>query len=801
MIDALKEALRYARAGLAPIPVKPGDKAPILPDWPKRATTNLDEVRAMFMPRRNANVGIATGAVSGDLLVIDIDGDEGWEAFNDLQSKLGKIPDTVWVATPSGGCHVYLRSPFRPNSTRRIGPGLDTKGDGGQVVAPPSTNGVGTYHFDAEPKSGIAHIPAPWLAYIREKLDFGHTPKETPASGVSPTDAATFKHYVAEAAARIDGGAGRHDTVYWLANQIRDNGGTKKLAAQVAKLIVAEYGADNGRGEFPLSEALKEVEHVYAGYKREASPVSAPSAPLPKAKRKSAEIAIKVDQVIGIEWPDIEDIVVPEVSGRGLPRMPMQGAPPLLAEYSKALSAELQVPIEMPMLTGLVLMSAALMGKVMIQATPSWRVPPQIYAVLVAATGDRKTTVFNRMSPPFFDAMEKIRLAKIQRAGEAAAEMKIAKKEVRRLANANATTNGEREKITKELAKYEMKVTEAAQMLETTTPFLQDATPEAVAQTAAANGGKFILFDSEGMALLRLCPEYRDSEMPADIFLKATENEPFIQNRVGRDSIRIQKLQGVFYSMAQPVILEKMRSASVFKTRGAISRFLFCRPPSFAGRRVYDPGVSVSFELESEFHKVLAVIFGAEEGETPAPLSPTSGAVEFARGFHDELEPSLAKGGSRSWQSEAGRRYMSALWRLAAAIHCWNSCGLPRTPISESAMAYAVALIWYFDAHGTSMYADAAPADALDDSQYSKWHTAMKILGKLDKPRPLRQVRVGQTSARSLSEAVEEVLVPMGAAAWREVRRPNGRMSRDLVPHPEARIIHEMMSKALDAAS
>jgi hypothetical protein len=63
------------------------------------------------------------------------------------------IPGT-WVAhTPSGGQHWYYRAdPDRPigNSVGKLAPGIDVRGDGGFVVAPPSTDYRGSYRWGAE---------------------------------------------------------------------------------------------------------------------------------------------------------------------------------------------------------------------------------------------------------------------------------------------------------------------------------------------------------------------------------------------------------------------------------------------------------------------------------------------------------------------------------------------------------------------------------------------------------------------------------------------------------------------------
>lgn len=50
------------------------------------------------------------------------------------------MPRTAYVITGSGGAHLYYRHPGTPilNSQSKVAPGVDVRGDGGYVVAPPS---------------------------------------------------------------------------------------------------------------------------------------------------------------------------------------------------------------------------------------------------------------------------------------------------------------------------------------------------------------------------------------------------------------------------------------------------------------------------------------------------------------------------------------------------------------------------------------------------------------------------------------------------------------------------------------
>lgn len=127
------------------------------------------EVRLWFKRWPAAGVGIATGAVSG-LVVLDVDPRHGGdESLKDL----GPLPDTVTAITGGGGQHLYFAHPGGMVKNRSgFLPGLDIRGDGGQVVAPPSMHASGR-QYEWEPgyapgEMALAPIPPALLALITE---------------------------------------------------------------------------------------------------------------------------------------------------------------------------------------------------------------------------------------------------------------------------------------------------------------------------------------------------------------------------------------------------------------------------------------------------------------------------------------------------------------------------------------------------------------------------------------------------------------------------------------------------------
>ena len=108
----------------------------------KVATVDARQIETWWRKWPDANIGIATGAAS-KLIVIDIDGANGLEMLQSLVPQYGPLPRTAIVKT-ARGWHLYFAMPATcasiPCST---GKGLDVRGDGGYVVAPPSRHASG----------------------------------------------------------------------------------------------------------------------------------------------------------------------------------------------------------------------------------------------------------------------------------------------------------------------------------------------------------------------------------------------------------------------------------------------------------------------------------------------------------------------------------------------------------------------------------------------------------------------------------------------------------------------------------
>jgi len=160
MTDLCTAALSYARQGLAVFPCEVRGKAPH-PQLPtggfKHATTDADKIRSWWAMWPSANIGIACGA-SG-LVVIDVDTKHGTPGLDTWRTYLPDLGanNTPTVATPTGGFHYFYKAPNAAleQGNNKLGKGVDVKGAGGYVLAPPSIHPDTGTRYEWAPGYGL----------------------------------------------------------------------------------------------------------------------------------------------------------------------------------------------------------------------------------------------------------------------------------------------------------------------------------------------------------------------------------------------------------------------------------------------------------------------------------------------------------------------------------------------------------------------------------------------------------------------------------------------------------------------
>jgi hypothetical protein len=187
--DLASEAPRLIPRGFAVFPLAAGRKTPLKGSHSfYEASVDCDVARARWRKHPRANIAVATG-IRSDIWALDVDPKhDGTRSLKELIAEHGKLPLTVAAVTPSKGFHLWWRwpesGPEIRDSVGRIGPGLDARGEGGYIIAPPSrlVDGRGYAWVRSPFDHELADAPD-WLIKLTMPPKREASPEPKPLSG------------------------------------------------------------------------------------------------------------------------------------------------------------------------------------------------------------------------------------------------------------------------------------------------------------------------------------------------------------------------------------------------------------------------------------------------------------------------------------------------------------------------------------------------------------------------------------------------------------------------------------------
>jgi Bifunctional DNA primase/polymerase, N-terminal len=236
MSACLDAAMQYARSGWPVFPCKPESKEPATAHGFRDATTDMAQVERFWSRRPEMNVAVATGGNGPDVLDVDVaHGKLGYQSLH-TAIRAGLVPPPiVRVATPSGGMHLYYRGDAQRNGSLPAH-GLDFRGNGGYVVAPPSQVDGRTYVVVSpwNPEAGTIDFGRlkEHLAPRRESRLSQSTAGREPVTGRLAAWVATQKP------------GNRNQATFWAACRAAEEGDAEALEAIAAAAVSTGLAKD-----------------------------------------------------------------------------------------------------------------------------------------------------------------------------------------------------------------------------------------------------------------------------------------------------------------------------------------------------------------------------------------------------------------------------------------------------------------------------------------------------------------------------------------------------------------------------
>lgn len=792
-------AAEYAGKGWRVVPIAAGTKRPAVADWPNIATTEAETLRQWWGGEYEGHgVGVVTGHGSG-LFVVDVDvaGDKtGDESLRDLEDTYGALPDTARVITGSGGAHIYFTLPpgvtITNDAGKRLGAGIDVRGEGGQVLAPPTVHPTtgNRYEWEGGEIGTVAEAPA-WLIGL---LTVDATPAPSPkppalinaaelegpadrynaatdwptilsADGwtFSHTDGSGRDHYTRPGKEKREGVSGNVDAagvVFVCHSTSVTNLEVGKGYSRFGYYAATEHNGDH------RAAALAWLKTQPAGTNTAGQ----------GAMGTPAKVAALPP---GEPWPD----PIPLTGDEKVPPFPVDELPDVLGSFADEVAAGAGTQPDLLAAFTLPVVATIAARRWVIEIKPGHTEPLNLYLAGIAPPGAMKSFAARAATAPL-DELEKELAAQYgPEVAQAASARRIEEGQLAQAEKA-AATGDPRKPETIEAARI---AADLAGKLATTPPpvvpqlFVTDATPEALEVFMMNQGNRAAWLDDEGglftMTGGRYSPKGKGTNL--DVFLKGHDGaRPIKVERGSRPPVHVTQPALTVGVLTQPAAFGAFVRSD--EGRGLLQRFLVTRP----ALDVVDRSIETT---PADRHTVAAYRQRIRELheesrrhiDTPKVLRFDADAYEVvARSFARHAAELRAGGIFAGDESLAGwgGKLDGATCRLAALL------ALAENPKADTvdvlAARRAVALADYFTVHTIKAFGEAGMTDSVRLAV--RCLAAVKTLGTDEvSTRDVHQ-KVKGTAALEKPAEVGEVLRFLADYGWIRgpLENPQGKAGR-----------------------
>lgn len=377
-----------------------------------------------------------------------------------------------------------------------------------------------------------------------------------------------------------------------------------------------------------------------------------------------------------------------------------------IRDFVEALAESLQVPIDLPAMLLLPIVSVSISHKAEIEVRTDWREIAALWTMTLMESGERKSATFKRMVAPLqkWEKDEALRLDPLIRRQREERELRDRKLTRLRTAIAEGSSPSARDEL-------DALLKEAGEDQPLSKPLIlaSDTTTEALASLLIANQERALVASPEADAIDVLLGRYSDKGTAnMGIWLKGHAGDPERTLRRGREPEYLDRPALSVALAVQPASVKMLFSSDQARGRGLLARFLVCVPQSRIGTRktggAAQPVASVlAAQYDATINRLLLHPIDSARGPVIVRFSPEAHR-RFAQ-FESEIELMLAADGELSDRKDWGGKLAGHVARISLALHALERWGLREKPIDSqehiSLATLEAALAWapYLMAH------------------------------------------------------------------------------------------------------
>jgi hypothetical protein len=635
--------------------------------------------------------------------VLDFDPRNGGYDTGAGLSAAGLMPRAFGrLITQRGGRHLLIPPTGRAKRTDLL-PGLDFLGRGAYHRIPP-TPGYGWESLPDLDELAEGDPDADLILNLLDRTD-GRSEQPDDLAG-KPYDGHQLdgreRRYLAAAL------AGEADVVS------RASVGHRNVTLFLAALKLGGLVAGAGLAESDVRSALRAA----------AARCGLPAAETDRTLTSGLAAGMASPRAVPAGLPEWEP-PVPLLPVRNLPPFPVAALPSYVGPMVEAVAEFTQTPPDLAGTVGLGVLSACAGGHATVEVRPGWREPVNLFAVVAAASGARKSAVFRVMFAPLEDAEKSI--------AEQAESLILEKQTQRDIAQrraAEARTRAAKapaDKANGAAAEAVSEVLFAEGIAVPNRPRLlaDDATPEAIAGLLADHGGTIAIVSAEGGIFDLFAGRYNPTTAPnLDVLLKGHAGDLLRVDRRSRPPEHVPHPALTLCLTLQPFVLSMIARNPAFRGRGVLARMLYSLPPNNVGQRRIGtapvPG-TVEKTYAAATERLAAELASWTD---PAVLMLTRDAADLLLDFEAKLEPRLAPGADLGGIAEWASKLVGAAARIAGLLHVADHP--VNAPITADTMRRALDLATYFLAHALAAFDLMGTDSAVADARYLLGHLGQR---------------------------------------------------------------------------
>ena len=371
-------------------------------------------------------------------------------------------------------------------------------------------------------------------------------------------------------------------------------------------------------------------------------------------------------------------------------------------------------------------LSASIGGRLVVSTGKGYEQPAIFSVVSILPSGARKTEVFRRFTRPLEDFQRRLvkegrpqreenrslrRAAEIRRSS---AEKALGTAKSQKDESAEESKDESKKKPTPEEAlKQALEELEKIPIPADPCLVLDDATPEAMLETMAENGGRVSLMDSEGDAFVTATSRYQNKGVGFFQLLKKGYDADSIHSRRKSGSpIDIDRGCLTVAVTVQPEFFQDLGQKRQLEGQGVFARFALVKPldspGGFSYRDTSPPLAHIEERWAEGVQRLAQSGYPADcDGREPTPfrliLSPE--ALDLWQAFGDEVQ-TLIRHGSLESIRPWGEKLAGRALRIAGLLTIAQRAGeVDDDAVSADAMKTAIRISTAFISHASAAYA------------------------------------------------------------------------------------------------